>query len=166
MQIPKGLEIDDGNTYDHVLELHRNVYGQKQAGKVWNDYLSEILINKVGFVQLKVDKCEFYRGKVMYVLYTDDSILAGPDEDEYKDHHCRVCSKFVQNQTRPPLVWPPVRLSNLIPCPVRFAWPPVRPSNLMPCSMPRPIYHLYYAIYISSSIIMSSSLGMFKVRTK
>ena len=39
----------------------------------------------------------------------------------YKDRHPWVCSRFVQNQTRPPLVWPPVRPSNLIPCPVRFA---------------------------------------------
>ena len=42
---------------------------------------TEILINKVRFVQSKVDKCVFYPGKVMYVLYTDDSILAGPEKD-------------------------------------------------------------------------------------
>jgi hypothetical protein len=31
---------------------------------------------------LKVDDCMFYKGQVMYVLYTDDSILAGPDPKE------------------------------------------------------------------------------------
>jgi hypothetical protein len=40
------------------------------------------LIEEVGFKQSKVDECVFYNGKVMYVLYTDDSILAGPDKDE------------------------------------------------------------------------------------
>jgi len=82
MEIPKGFKIDEGNTKDYVLKLHRNVYGQKQASRVWNKYLSNILINKVGFKQSKVDECVFYRGNVMYVLYTDDSILAGPDLSE------------------------------------------------------------------------------------
>jgi len=82
MEIPKGFQVEGENSKDYVLELHRNVYGQKQAGRVWNKYLTNILINKVGFKQSKVDECVFYRGKVMYVLYTDDSILAGPDLDE------------------------------------------------------------------------------------
>jgi hypothetical protein len=33
-------------------------------------------------VQSAIDECVFYRNKTMYVLYTDDSILAGPDEEE------------------------------------------------------------------------------------
>jgi hypothetical protein len=82
MKIPKGFEVEDGNNDDYILEIRRNIYGQKQAGRVWNEYLAEILIKKVGFVQSKVDRCVFYRDKVMYVLYTDDSILAGPDEAE------------------------------------------------------------------------------------
>jgi len=83
MEIPKGFEIKNGGrTKDYVLELHKNVYGQKQAGRVWNKYLTDILVNKVGFKQSKVDECVFYRGSVMYVLYTDDSILAGPDIKE------------------------------------------------------------------------------------
>jgi hypothetical protein len=82
MQIPRGFKIDEGNTRDFVLQIHRNIYGQKQAGRVWNKYLTDILVNKVGFKQSEVDECVFYRGKVMYVLYTDDSLLAGPDPTE------------------------------------------------------------------------------------
>jgi hypothetical protein len=82
MNIPKGFQIEDGNTKDYVLKLHRNVYGQKQAGRVWYKYLTNKLINEVGFKQSEVDECVFYRGNVMYVLYTDDSILAGPDLNE------------------------------------------------------------------------------------
>jgi hypothetical protein len=82
MQIPSGFRIDDGETRDFVLKIHRNIYGQKQAGRVWNKYLTDILVNKVGFHQSEVDDCVFYRGNVMYVLYTDDSILAGPDPTE------------------------------------------------------------------------------------
>jgi hypothetical protein len=29
-----------------------------------------------------MDKCVFYKGRTMYALYTDDSILAGPDLEE------------------------------------------------------------------------------------
>ena len=40
------------------------------------------LVNELGFKQSKVDECVFYRGQTLYVLYTDDSILAGPSEKE------------------------------------------------------------------------------------
>jgi hypothetical protein len=42
--------------------------------------MRKMLIEDVGFTQSKIDECVFYKGKVMYVLYTDDSILAGPDK--------------------------------------------------------------------------------------
>ena len=32
--------------------------------------------------QSEVDKCLFYRGKTMYVLHSDDSLLAGPDQNK------------------------------------------------------------------------------------
>ena len=58
------------------------MYGQKQAGRVWNQYLVNKLINELGFTQSKIDECVFYRGRTMYVLYTDDSLLAGPCQKE------------------------------------------------------------------------------------
>ena len=61
-----------------------NLYGQKQAGKVWYQYVAQKLIKEVGFVQSEIDECIFYKGSVIYALYTDDSILAGPDENERK----------------------------------------------------------------------------------
>jgi Reverse transcriptase (RNA-dependent DNA polymerase). len=39
-------------------------------------------VNEVRFKHSEVDECIFYRGNVLYVLYTDDSILAGPDKNE------------------------------------------------------------------------------------
>jgi hypothetical protein len=82
MKIPKGFELDQGDPNDYVLQLHKNVYGQKQAGRVWNKYLVNKLVKELRFVQSKTDECVFYRGSTMYVLYTDDSILAGPDKAE------------------------------------------------------------------------------------
>ena len=81
LKIPKGFEVD-GNTSDYVLKLNRNVYGQKDAGRVWNNYLVKKLTTELNFQQSDVDECAFYQGKTMYVLYTDDSILAGPDQKE------------------------------------------------------------------------------------
>jgi Reverse transcriptase (RNA-dependent DNA polymerase) len=82
MELPKGFQITDGDPDgDYVLQVHQNIYGQKQAGRVWNHYLVDHL-QQVGFVQSEHDPCVFYKGKSIYILYTDDSILAGPDEQE------------------------------------------------------------------------------------
>jgi Reverse transcriptase (RNA-dependent DNA polymerase) len=80
MEVSKGFKIEGHERKDHVLKLHRNVYGSKNAGRTWYQYLQKKLIEEVGFTQSKVDECVFYKGKVMYVLYTDDSILAGPNK--------------------------------------------------------------------------------------
>jgi Reverse transcriptase (RNA-dependent DNA polymerase) len=98
MEIPKGFELEDGHDRaKYVLKLHRNIYGSKNAGRTWYQYLSQKLVEEVGFVQSKIDDCVYYKGKVMYVLYTDDSILAGPDRNDIeqvikdinKTHHRR-----------------------------------------------------------------------------
>jgi hypothetical protein len=61
----------------------KNVYGQKQVGQVWNQHLVKKLTKELKFKQSKVeDECVFYHGKTMYALYTDESILAGPDQKE------------------------------------------------------------------------------------
>ena len=84
MKTPKGFNID-GNKNDCVSRLNDNVCGQKQAGRAWNKYLVDKLINELHFKQSEVDECVFYKGKTMYMLHTDDSILAGPDATEIDD---------------------------------------------------------------------------------
>ena len=61
MEIPKGFDLEGMDKTEYVLKIHRNIYGQKQAGRVWNKYLTNKLINKVGFKQSKVDECVFYK---------------------------------------------------------------------------------------------------------
>ena len=84
MKIPKGFEIETGSKdqKEHVLKVHKNVYGQCQASRVWYQYLKTKLVKELNFKQSKVDECIFYRGKTIYMLYTDDSILAGPSQKE------------------------------------------------------------------------------------
>jgi Reverse transcriptase (RNA-dependent DNA polymerase) len=82
MEIPKGFTIDGvDNADDHVLQINRNIYGGKDAGRTWFLYLKDKL-QRVGFEQSKLDECIFYKGSMVYVLYTDDSILAGPNKEE------------------------------------------------------------------------------------
>ena len=54
------------------------MYGQKQAGKVWADFLSENLF-KIGFERSKIYECVFYRGNLVFLVYDDDGIFFSLD---------------------------------------------------------------------------------------
>ena len=42
MKIPKGFDMgEDIDPNDYVLQIHRNVYGKKDSGRVWNQYLTK-----------------------------------------------------------------------------------------------------------------------------
>ena len=83
MKIPKGFDLGEGIDQDkYVLQIHRNIYGKKDSGRIWNQYLTKKLIEEVGFTQSKFDECVFYKGTTIYLLYIDDSILAGPNVEE------------------------------------------------------------------------------------
>ena len=56
MKVTVGFNITEGAKEDFALKMIRNIYGQKQAGRVWNKYLHRIL-SKLGFVQSQVDEC-------------------------------------------------------------------------------------------------------------
>ena len=81
MQIPKGFEIEGKTRLTHVIQLIKNLYGQKQAGRVWNQHLHNKLI-ELGWEQSKADECLYYHGDVLFIVYVDDGILVSP----YKEH--------------------------------------------------------------------------------
>jgi hypothetical protein len=56
MELPKDIDTRHGNSKDHVLRLLQNIYGQKQAGRVWNHHLTAKLL-EVGFTQSLIDDC-------------------------------------------------------------------------------------------------------------
>ena len=81
MQVPKGMTVPSGNPKDYVLQIKRNVYGQKQAARVWNQYLvGKLTSPTIGFTQSRFDECVFYKKDMIYILYTDNSIIAGSDK--------------------------------------------------------------------------------------
>jgi hypothetical protein len=81
IEIPKGCVVP-GPKKDWVLKVLNNIYGQKQAGKVWNDFLIQGLTTKLGFTQSKHDPSLLWRGKYIIIIYTDDTIITGPEEKE------------------------------------------------------------------------------------
>ena len=74
MDLPHGISVKGKNSKDYTLKLLANVYGQKQGGRVWNEYLTSKLVDELGFTQSKVDQCVFYRGTTIFICYTDDGI--------------------------------------------------------------------------------------------
>lgn len=55
MELPEGCK----NNKNQVCKLKKSIYGLKQAGRCWNEYLTETLI-KTGLQQSKEDPCLFY----------------------------------------------------------------------------------------------------------
>jgi histone deacetylase 1/2 len=77
MELPQGVETKYGNGKTHVLKLKKNLYGQKQAGRVWNKHLTKGL-TKIGFKPSKIDECIWYRDKTLFLFYVDDGIFVSP----------------------------------------------------------------------------------------
>ena len=80
MEIPKGFKYRHSRK-THCLRLKKNLYGQRQASKVWVDFLHQGLI-KIGFKQSKIDECVYYRGNTIFLCYVDDTILISPDDSD------------------------------------------------------------------------------------
>ena len=83
MELPQGIETAKGNSKDHVLKLLNNIYGQKQAGRVWNEYLVDKLTS-LGYKASLIDDCMFYRGDIIFMVYVDDDIFLGQDDEQLK----------------------------------------------------------------------------------
>jgi hypothetical protein len=82
MQLPQGFELEGSlDKRDYCLKILKNIYGQKQAGRVWNQHLHKGLV-KIGFVQSEIDHCVYYRGTTVFLLYVDDGVLASHQEGD------------------------------------------------------------------------------------
>ena len=81
MELLQGIQTKHGNSKDHVLKLLQNIYGQKQAGCVWNHHLTTKLL-EIGFTQSLIDNCVFYRGSTIFIVYVDDGIFIGDTDNQ------------------------------------------------------------------------------------
>ena len=64
--------------------LLRNIYGTKQAPRVWFHCLEKGL-KDLGFTPSKLDPCLFYRGNLIFLVYIDDCILMSPKLTEIEE---------------------------------------------------------------------------------
>ena len=85
MKLPNEFETSTGDSNTHVVLLKRNFYGQKQAGRIWNQHLVKGLM-KIGFQPFVVDECVFYKNNTMLFCCVDDGVFVRPnnlDIDEW-----------------------------------------------------------------------------------
>ena len=78
MELPKGFKTKEVDGRNHYLQLLKNLYGQKQAGHIWNHHLNNAL-KSIGFKQPAVDQCVWYREKNILFYYVNGGIFIGPD---------------------------------------------------------------------------------------
>ena len=78
MCLPQGYQRRGMSRKTHALKLIRNVYGQKQASRVWNKFMDKGM-RDIGFKPSAFDPCLYYRGSVLFLVYIDDCIVFGPD---------------------------------------------------------------------------------------
>jgi hypothetical protein len=81
MELPQGINTKNRNSKNHVLKLLANLYGQKQAGQVWNSYLVNKL-QEINFKQSLINECVFYRGDVIFIVYIDDGVFLGSSDEQ------------------------------------------------------------------------------------
>ena len=77
---PPGVEVPSGQ----VCHLRRALYGLKQAPRAWFERFTSVLI-VVGFKQSDPEPSLFFhqsdRGRTMILLYVDDMLITGDDEE-------------------------------------------------------------------------------------
>jgi hypothetical protein len=59
MELPQGIQTAHRNSNFHILKLEKNIYGQKQAGCIWNSFLVDKLMS-LGFTPSLIDHCIFF----------------------------------------------------------------------------------------------------------
>jgi hypothetical protein len=79
MELPQGIQTKHGNSKEHVLKLKKNIYSQKQAGRVWNLLLVDKLTS-IGHTMSLIDDCVFFCGDIMFMVYVDNAIFLGSDD--------------------------------------------------------------------------------------
>ena len=79
--VPSGFSIPDLPTFSdrclNVYKLLKNLYGLKDAGKTWFDFLKKGLLEQV-WKKSEIDSCLFTKERILLVVYVDDAILFFP----------------------------------------------------------------------------------------
>ena len=94
MKLPKGFEIPNNPDKEkNCLKLLKNIYGLKQAGRVWNLHLQKGFV-KLKYCQSKTDRCLYYRKGTLLAVYIDDCILIAKTDKLIKEAIKEISRKF------------------------------------------------------------------------
>ena len=78
MRLPQGYQRHGMTRKTHILKLIHNMYGQKQAGRIWNKFMDKGM-RDIGFTPSKFDPCLYYRGPILFLVYINGCIVFGPN---------------------------------------------------------------------------------------
>ena len=78
--------------FSKVYKLLRNLYGLKDAGRTWYQFLL-FGLERRGWKQSDIDSCLFTKGTTILILYVDDAILVSPNKSEIAS-----CIKSLQEE--------------------------------------------------------------------
>ena len=73
LRSPPGVELATDNE-EMVLQLIRNLYGLKDAGRTWYEHLTDGL-DAMGFIPTASDPCILINGTDIIILYVDDCVI-------------------------------------------------------------------------------------------
>jgi hypothetical protein len=84
MELPQGIQTKHGNSKEHIFNLEKNIYGQKQAGRMWNSFLVDKLMT-IGFTVLLIDDWVFFCSDTIFMVYVDDGIFLGSADSQLQE---------------------------------------------------------------------------------
>ena len=80
-KVPPDFKIPDlpsfSDRFLKVYKLLKNLYGLKDAGKTWYEYVSKGLLER-GWKMSEIDNCLFMKGDMLMLIYVDDAIIVSP----------------------------------------------------------------------------------------
>ena len=91
MSQPLGFRINE----NLVCKLKKSLYGLKQSGKIWNTNLTDFIKSK-NYTQAYADPCLFHKGMSFAMIYVDDILLIGDNEDLLKDLRTQFSLKYTR----------------------------------------------------------------------
>ena len=91
MRLPQGYKRNGMTRKTRALMLIHNVYGQKQGGQVWNKYMDQGM-REIGFTPSTYDPCLYYRGSTVFLVYINDCIVFGPNEQSSNKVVTNLCA--------------------------------------------------------------------------
>ena len=81
IHLPRGFHTNEGDK--KCLKLVKSLYGLAEAPRLWYLHLFNALINKLGFVQSKIDACLLMKDGMMIVVFVDDCAISYRNEADY-----------------------------------------------------------------------------------